>query len=89
MAAITLSETPESAVVGYDKTRELPTTSIASISPTFSSITRVTGPADPPSNYILSQLDVPVSAQLKSEPGFLRGRRPPRGLLFPRGYYNR
>jgi len=89
MPAITLSETPSSSIGGFDKTKELPTTSTAVVSPTFSSIIRVSGPANAPRNFNISELDVPVSVNSKSERGYLQGRRPFRGLLFPRGYYNR
>jgi len=90
MANITLSETPGSALSGYNKTKEVPTTSTSFIEPVFSSIDRVFGPPDAPQNFNISQLDAQgVAADNTSIRGFLRGRRPFRGLLFPRGYYNR
>lgn len=40
-------------------------------------------------NFNINDLDSPGSGEKKAERGFLFGRRPSRGLLFPRGYYNR
>lgn len=90
MANITLSETPGAAVFGSDKTKELsPTTATPSITPQFSSIDRVAGPADAARNFNIDELDSPGTGIKQAERGFLRGRRPFFGLLFPRGYYNR
>jgi hypothetical protein len=89
MANITLSETPGSALSGYNKTKEVSTTSTPFIEPVFSSIDRVAGPPDTPQNFNIAQLDAQGTADNTSIRGFLRGRRPFRGLLFPRGYYNR
>lgn len=89
MAVITLSETPGSAVSGINNTKKVANTATPVINPTFSSLDRVSGPADAPVNYNILQLDAPGSGSRKAEPGVLGGRRPPRGLLFPRGYYNR
>jgi hypothetical protein len=95
MALITLSEAPDAPVDGFDETRLQPNTATGLISPVFSSIDRVTGPGDAPQNFDINDLD--YSGPLNNQPyrkrrpsrGFLRGRRPYFGLLFPRGYYNR
>ncbi len=95
MALITLSEAPDAPVDGFDETKLQPNTATGFISTEFSSIERVTGPADAPQNFDINDLD--YSGPLNNQPyskrrpsrGFLRGRRPYFGLLFPRGYYNR
>jgi hypothetical protein len=95
MALITLSEAPDAPVDGFDETKLLPNTSTPSISVVFSSTDRVLGPANAPQDFDINDLD--YSGPLNNQPyrkrrpqrGFLRGRRPYFGLLFPRGYYNR
>lgn len=91
MANITLGGLLPGAVVsGSNPTKAVGTTASPTITPSFSSVVNVSGPAIPPRNYNYSDLLVNAPIQDgKSESGFLRGRRPPRGLLFPRGYYNR
>lgn len=95
MALITLSEAPDAPVDGFDKTKLKPNTETGFISTFFSSTIRVTGPKEEPQNFDINDLD--YSGPLNNQPyskrrpsrGFLRGRRPYFGLLFPRGYYNR
>ena len=91
MANITLSETPDTVVSGFDQTKLLPNTATAVITPDFSSTDRVSGIANTPLNYDIEDLDKGESPRerRRSTRGFLRGRRPYFGLLFPRGYYNR
>jgi len=91
MANITLSETPDTVVSGFNKTKLVPNTATAVITPDFSSTDRVAGPPNTPQNYDIENLDKGSSPRerRRSERGFLRGRRPYFGLLFPRGYYNR
>ena len=92
MAVITLSEIPSSSIDPFDETKLQPNTNTDFISIAFSSIDRVTAPARSPINYDINDLDSSIDQpyqKRRSNPGFLRGRRPHRGLLFPRGYYNR
>ena len=91
MANITLSETPGTAVSGFDTTKLVANTATAVIDPDYSSLVRVTGPANAPQNYDITDLDKGSSPResSRSSRGLLRGRRPFFGLLFPRGYYNR
>ena len=93
MANITLSETPDTVVSGFDpiQTRLVANTATAVITPDFSSLDRVAGPPLSPQNFDIEDLDKGASPRerRRSERGFLRGRRPYFGLLFPRGYYNR
>jgi len=89
MPAITLSETPQSAISVFNQTELVASTATAVINPTFSSIQKVSGPALPPQNFTIASLDAPGTNSKKSQRGFLTGRRPVFGLLFPRGYYNK
>ena len=91
MASITLSETPGTAVSAVNKTKLVANTSTPFIDPDYSSVDRAVGPADPSQNYDIIDLDKGSSPResRRSDRGFLRGRRPFFGLLFPRGYYNR
>lgn len=89
MPAITLSETPGSAISGFSQTELVANTATAVVTPTFSSIARVTAPPNSPQNFPIASLDAPGTGSKQSERGFLNGRRPYFGLLFPRGYYNR
>ena len=92
MANITLSDygTVTTAVTGIDQTKYgKASTATGFITPTYSSITRVSSTADAPTNFNIGDLTSPATGSRKSERGLLRGRRPDFGLLFPRGYYNR
>ena len=91
MANITLSETPDTVVFGFDPTKLVANTATAVITPDFSSLNRVSGPPNTPQNFDIEDLDKGSSPRerRRSARGFLRGRRPYFGLLFPRGYYNR
>ena len=92
MANITLSDygTVTTAVAGIDQTKHgKETTATAFVSPAYSSIARTSSTADAPTNFNIGDLTAPTTGSRKSERGLLTGRRPHRGLLFPRGYYNR
>lgn len=89
MPEIILSETPTTAASSFDKTKKIPTTATAVITPSFSSIDRVAGPPEAPINFNITQLDAPGTGTRDAVRGFLQGRRPYFGLLFPRGYYNK
>lgn len=89
MANITLSETPTESISGFNKTKLVSNTSTAVITPEFSSVSRVSGPPVAPQNFNIADLDAPGTGTRRAERGFLGGRRPYFGLLFPRGYYNR
>ena len=91
MADITISDygTVTTAVTGIDQTKMVESTATAVVTPTFSSVSRVTSAANAPTNFNIGDLTAPATGSRKSERGLLTGRRPHRGLLFPRGYYNR
>ena len=91
MADITIADygTVTTAVTGIDQTKMVESTATGFVNPTFSSVSRVTSAANAPTNFNIGDLTAPSSGSRKSERGLLTGRRPHRGLLFPRGYYNR
>jgi len=88
MANITLAGygTVTSAVTGNNSTKK--TASSSADSAVFSSLTRATSSTSYSLNYNITDLS-PPSGSVTSERGELRGRRPSRGLLFPRGVYAR
>lgn len=57
-------------------------TSAANITPSFTSVTRASSLTENNNTYTLTN-------SVTTNPGFLTGRRPSFGLLFPRGNYNR
>ena len=91
MANITLSDygTVTTAAAGTDQTKKVESTATGFITPTYSSVTRVSSSANAPTNFNIDDLTDPPTGSRASERGHLFGRRPPRGLLFPRGYYNK
>ena len=91
MANITLSDygTVTTAAAGTDQTKKVESTATGFITPTYSSVTRVSSPANAPTNFNIDDLTDPPTGSRASERGHLFGRRPHRGLLFPRGYYNK
>ena len=92
MADITLSDygTVTTAVAGTNQTKRVSTTANNIFTATFSSITRTSSPANSPANFNISDLtSPPAGSSNAAERGLLFGRRPHRGLLYPRGYYNK
>ena len=91
MANITLSDygTVTTAAAGTDQTKKVESTATGFITPTYSSVTRVSSSANAPTNFNIDDLTDPPTGSRASERGHLFGRRPHRGLLFPRGYYNK
>lgn len=90
MANITLSETPDTAASGYDQIRFLANTATAVITPEYSGVDRIASNVSTPYNYNIDDFEsASSSSDVKARSGFLTGRRPSFGLLFPRGYYNR
>ena len=91
MADITLSDygTVTTAAAGTDQTKKVESTATGFVTPTYSSVTRVSSAANAPTNFNIGDLTDPPTGSRASERGHLFGRRPHRGLLFPRGYYNK
>ena len=91
MADITIADygTVTTAVAGTDQTKKVESTATGFITPTYSSVARTSSPANAPTNFNIDDLTDPPTGSRASERGHLFGRRPHRGLLFPRGYYNK
>tara|TARA_B100000212_G_scaffold324721_1_gene285797 strand:- start:299 stop:592 length:294 start_codon:yes stop_codon:yes gene_type:complete len=75
-----------SVVSGTDSTKKSALSS--AFSATFSSLVRAQSGSGSPVNYNVTDFATP-SGSPQSQRGDLRGRRPHRGLLFPRGVYGR
>jgi len=87
MANITLSGLqPTTAIPARNNTLHFRQTAVGFLQIVFSSIVRL---PVAPRNFNINDLDAPGTNSKKSQRGFLTGRRPVFGLLFPRGYYNR
>lgn len=89
MANITFSETPSSAIDPFNETKLQPTTQTKTITPLFSSVTRVITDLSTPRNFNISDIDSSLSERKNSLRGFLTGRRPAAGQQYPRGVYNK
>ena len=91
MADITIADygTVTTAATGFDQTKMVASTATGFITPTYSSVARTSSPANAPTNFNIGVLTDPPTGSRASERGHLFGRRPHRGLLFPRGYYNK
>ena len=86
MAAINLSESPSAAIDGYeDLKRFRQTTAAGFITPVFSGVGRPVASF----NYNISDLEVSSATPRNSFRGYLQGRRPAGGQLYPRGVYNK
>jgi hypothetical protein len=77
---------PSSPVACRNKTKHFIQTSLGALNIVFSSIVRL---IESPRNFNINQLDSFSLGNKKSEAGFLKGRRPSFGLLYPRGYFNK
>ena len=86
---INLDQLTGGAASGFNTNQLVGTTNTNYVNVTYSSITRATGTAKAPSSFNIEELDDGTTGDHSAERGFLRGRRPHRGLQFPRGYYNK
>ena len=86
---INLPQLTGGTVSGFNTNQLVGTTNTNYVNVTYSSITRATGTAKAPSSFNIEELDDGTTGDHSAERGFLRGRRPHRGLQFPRGYYNK
>ena len=77
---------PTTAIPVRNTTFHLKQTAVGFLQIVFSSVVRL---PVAPRNFNINDLDAPGTNSKKSQRGFLTGRRPVFGLLFPRGYYNR
>lgn len=86
MASITLSESPSGAIDGFDDAKRFqPTTATGFVPAVFSGTSRPVIPF----NYNISDLEVSSATPRNSFRGYLQGRRPAGGQLYPRGVYNK
>ena len=86
---INLPQLTGGAVSGFNTNQLVGTTNTPFVNVVYSSITRATGTANAPSSFTIEELDAGATGDHSAERGFLRGKRPHRGLQFPRGYYNK
>ena len=86
---INLDQLTGGTVSGFNTNQLVGTTNTNYVNVTYSSITRATGTASAPSSFNMQDLDDGATGDRSAKRGFLQGRRPHRGLQFPRGYYNK
>ena len=86
---INLPQLTGGTVSGFNTNQLVGTTNTNYVNVIYSSITRATATASNPNNFNIQDLDDGATGDYSAERGFLQGRRPHRGLQFPRGYYNK
>lgn len=86
---INLPQLTGGTVSGFNINQLVGTTNTNYVNVTYSSITRATGTAAAPNNFTIQEIDDNSSGEHSAQRGFLQGRRPHRGLQYPRGYYNK
>ena len=86
---INLPQLTGGTVSGFNTNALIGNTNTDVVNFTYSSITRATGTAFTPNSFNIQDLDDGATGDHSAERGFLQGRRPHRGLQFPRGYYNK
>ncbi|MAD23987.1 MAG: hypothetical protein CMO44_07430 [Verrucomicrobiales bacterium] len=78
-----------SVVSGFTTTQLIANTNTDVISPIHSGSPRSQSTATNPQNHLISNMADGATGDHSVEHGFLRGRRPHKGLQYPRGYYNK
>lgn len=78
-----------SVVSGFSTTQSIANTNTDFIPTTHSGSSRSQSTTTNPSNHLIANLSDGAGGSHSVEHGFLRGRRPHEGLLYPRGYYNK
>lgn len=78
-----------SVVSGFSTTQSIANTNTDVIPAVYSGISRAQSTATNPLNHSMSDMASGAGGSHSVESGFLRGRRPHEGLLYPRGYYNK
>ena len=76
-------------VSGFSTVQLIANTNTDVISPTHSGSSRSQSTATNPLTHLITNLSDGATGDHSAERGFLRGRRPHRGLQYPRGYYNK
>ena len=64
-------------------------TNTGTISAVFSGSSRAQSTATNPLNHLIANISSGAGGSHSADGGFLTGRRPHEGLLYPRGYYNK
>ena len=88
MADFTFSNLTSSVSVSLT-TELIANTNTGFISPTYSGTSRSQSTATNPINHLMSDMAGGAGGSHSADGGFLTGRRPHEGLLYPRGYYNK
>ena len=78
-----------SVVSGFSTTQLIANTNTDVIPTVFSGTSRAQSTATNPLNHLISDLADGATGDHSAERGFLQGRRPHKGLQYPRGYYNK
>ena len=78
-----------SVVSGFSSTQLIANTNTDVIPTTHSGTSRSQSTATNPLNHSFSAMVDGAGGSHSAERGFLRGRRPHKGLQYPRGYYNK
>ena len=86
---VNLPQLTGGVVSGFDINQLIGNTNTSFINPTYSGTSRASSTAGNPRNFSIQDIDAGATGDHSAKGGFLRGRRPHRKLLFPRGYYNK
>ena len=78
-----------SVVSGFSTTQLIGNTNTNVIPTVHSGTSRAQSTATNPLNHLMSDMADGAGGSHSVEGGFLTGRRPHEGLLYPRGYYNK
>jgi len=78
-----------SVVSGFTTTQLIANTNTDVIPAVYSGTSRSQSTVTNPSNYLISHLSNGATGDHSTKRGFLLGRRPHKGLQYPRGYYNK
>lgn len=78
-----------SVVSGFSTVQLIANTNTDVIPAVYSGTSRSQSTATNPLNHLITNLSDGATGDHSAERGFLRGRRPHKGLQYPRGYYNK
>ena len=78
-----------SVASGFSTTQLIANTNTDVIPTVYSGTSRSQSTATNPQNHLMSDMADGAGGSHSAEGGFLTGRRPHEGLLYPRGYYNK
>jgi|TARA_B100001094_G_scaffold175538_1_gene169667 hypothetical protein len=78
-----------SVVSGFTTTQLIANTNTDVIPAVYSGTSRSQSTATNPQNHLISNMSDGATGDHSVNGAFLRGRRPHKGLQYPRGYYNK